>query len=182
MHADVPAPASAPVAEKTSVPASNEIQWEDDSILRAYAQDARDGTTNWVMAGDLCELYANVAAFNRGLPEQNHVRVEIATPIANNLRDVRDRNLHDPSKNGMNDHKGPLVLKGETMLKALGPTVLEGVRFNLNGTFVQATYFNDGFETGLALQNPDGDDQIVIFKGGSHRKYTQTPSLLPLLK
>ncbi len=135
------------------------------------------------MAGDLCELYANVAAFNRGRLEQDRLRVEIATPIADKLRELRDANFHNPSRNGVNDHKGPLVVKGDMFLKLFGPGVLEGIRLRLGDAFVNATYINDSMHsTSLTFDTPDGHSRSVYFKGGSHRESVETPDLLPFVK
>lgn len=173
-RSNLPAPVT---GHKAEIQAELPLVWGDDSELRALAQDSRDGITNWVVANDLRELFGNVAAYNQSRPESEHIRVEVMGEVSEKIAEWREKNLHNPEKNGMKKQEGPLVLNGDAVLKAFGPSSVGGMRLRVGEQTAAMSYHHNVIETYIDIETPAGESKKIYFTGGYVEEMAQTLSL-----
>lgn len=154
--------------------------WRDDSEIKALAEDARHNVTNWVFAHDLLELYAHIERHNKAHSADEHIHIDMWSEASDKVAEWRGNEWHNPDKNGVKA-KGTLVLKGEMILKAFGPSAFNGLRLHIGNEVLHATYFHTGMETYLTVNGPNVDDQKIYFKGSGPDSFAQVTKMAPLM-
>lgn len=160
-----PTQGSTPMAE--ALPVKSDVEWADDTQLKALAMDAANKITNWVIAHDLCELYSRLAVYNEGLSPENQISIDVYAEAGRDIAQWRAEGLHETKSRILPvNAAGSVALKGQDVLIAFGPTELP---FQLRSAkrATVAWYVHNGIDTYLDIKKPDNSWQKVYFTGDS---------------
>lgn len=123
-------------------PSSIDKTWLNDEQLRALAQDSKEKTTHWVIAGDFEELFSWLDNFNDNKPDELQMKMEVSGQFHEDLKMMRDGRLYGGAVSCLGAKKETIVIAGSNIQRTFGPMFISDKDIRLSiGDVKIPTYY-----------------------------------------